>query len=138
MRNIAVVYWSGTGNTAEMAKKIAEGASAAGANVRMFTASEFAGQKMGDFDVTAFGCPPMGIEQLEEGEFAPMFSSCNLCGKKIALFGSYGRGNGEWMRAWEGKCVNHGAVLASSSYICSKKPNPQAQAACFDMGKSLI
>ena len=104
----AVVYWSGTGNTQMMAESVAEGAKTAGADVSVFTASEFSAEKLNEFDCIAFGCPSMGDEQLEEGEFEPMFNSCIplLCGKKIALFGSYGWGDGAWMRSWEETCGN--------------------------------
>ena len=94
MSKIAVVYWSGTGNTEMMALKVAEGAKAAGAEAALFNAAEFSPAAMDQFDAIAFGCPSMGAEQLEETTFAPMFAACEpkLKGKKIALFGSYGWG----------------------------------------------
>ena len=97
MRKIAVVYWSGTGNTEAMAASVAEGVQDAGAEAVMMTASEFDVTMMDTFDAVAFGCPSMGAEELEESEFAPMFSACEakLSGKRIALFGSYGWGDGE-------------------------------------------
>ena len=90
MSKVAVVYWSGTGNTEAMANAVVEGAKAAGAEVELFTASEFGANKIDEFDAVAFGCPSMGAEELEESEFAPMFEECEgkLKGKKIALFGS--------------------------------------------------
>ena len=92
MSKIAVVYWSGTGNTEAMANEVAEGAKAAGAEVDVLTASEFGADKMDAYDAVAFGCPAMGAEELEDTEFEPMFNACEskLSGKKIALFGSYG------------------------------------------------
>ena len=92
MSTIAVVYWSGTGNTEAMAKSVAAGARSAGAEVELLTAAEFGPDKLSAYDAAAFGCPAMGSEQLEEDEFEPMFSACKpaLKGKKIALFGSYG------------------------------------------------
>ena len=87
MTKTAIVYWSGTGNTAAMADFVAEGAKSAGADVSVFTADEFSADKINDFDSLAFGCPSMGCEQLEESEFEPMFDSCksSLKGKKIAF-----------------------------------------------------
>ena len=116
MAKVAVVYWSGTGNTEQMAQKVAEGAQTAGADTALLTAAEFDAAQMDAYDAVAFGCPSMGAEELEETEFEPMFSSCEskLQGKKIALFGSYGWGDGEWMRNWEQTCVDDGAVLALS------------------------
>ena len=140
MSKIAVVYWSSTGNTESMAAKVAEGARAAGAEVTCCTAAEFSADMMDNFDAVAFGCPSMGSEQLEESEFEPMFSSCEpkLSGKKIALFGSYGWGDGEWMRTWEENCAANGAVLACDSVICNEAPDADAEAACISLGKSLI
>ena len=107
MSKVAVVYWSGTGNTEAMANEVAEGAKEAGAEVTVFGAAEFSEDKVDEFDAIAFGCPAMGAEVLEEEEFQPMFDACEgkLGGKKIALFGSYGWGDGEWMRNWEEECM---------------------------------
>ena len=139
MSKIAVVYWSGTGNTEMMAGKVAQGAQEAGCEVNTFTAAEFSADMMDSYDAIAFGCPSMGAEQLEEGEFEPMFSSCEskLQGKKIALFGSYGWGDGEWMRSWEETCREDGAVLACQSVICNEAPVDEADAACIELGKAL-
>ena len=140
MSKIAVVYWSGTGNTQAMAEAVAAGAQQAGAQVEVREASAFGGEDVKEFDAIAFGCPSMGAEQLEESEFEPMFQSCEpeLSGKKIALFGSYGWGDGEWMRNWEQVCRDDGAVLVCDSVICNEAPNEEAQAACMDLGKALV
>ncbi len=140
MSKIAVVYWSGTGNTQAMAEAVAEGASQAGAEVTVFEAVDFSPEQMGAFDAVAFGCPSMGAEQLEESEFAPMFTECEpmLSGKKIALFGSYGWGDGEWMRNWEQTCTADGAVLACDSVICNEAPDEDGVEACKMLGKALV
>ena len=90
MKKIAIVYWSGTGNTAQMAEAVAEGAGAAGAQANLFTPSDFSPAQVKDYDAIAFGCPAMGAEQLEDFEFEPLFLQCapELNGKDIALFGS--------------------------------------------------
>ena len=139
MGKIAVVYWSGTGNTEAMAHKVVEGAEAAGAEVALFTAAEFAADMMDQFDAVGFGCPSMGAEVLEEDEFEPMFVSCEpkLENKKISLFGSYGWGDGEWMRDWEETCRKDGAVLACDCVICNETPDDEANAACIALGKAL-
>ena len=140
MSKIAVVYWSGTGNTEAMANAVAEGAKNAGAAVELFTADAFSASRMDDFDAIAFGCPSMGAEQLEESEFEPMFTDCEsrLSGKKIALFGSYGWGDGEWMRSWEDTCRDKGAELACESVICMEAPDDEAEAACRSLGAALV
>ena len=139
MRKVAVVYWSGTGNTEAMAAAVAEGIREKGAEAALFTAAEFDASMVDDFDAIAFGCPSMGAEQLEESEFEPMFSACEpkLQGKKIALFGSYGWGDGEWMRNWEETCAADGAVLACESVICNDAPDDDAEAACRSLGAAL-
>ncbi|HWQ78381.1 MAG TPA: flavodoxin [Anaerovoracaceae bacterium] len=139
MSKIAVVYWSGTGNTEKMADLVAAGARAAGAEVTIYTASKFSAALMDAYDAVAFGCPSMGDEELEESEFEPMFASCRskLKSKKIALFGSYGWGDGEWMSNWEEACISDGAVLACDSVICMEAPDDDASEACRALGEAL-
>ena len=100
MKKIAVVYWSGTGHTEEMAQQVAAGIQEAGVNPEIIAAAGFSSSLVGSFDAIAFGCPAMGAEELEPDEFAPLFEACLplLRGKPIALFGSYGWGDGEWMQ----------------------------------------
>ena len=139
MSKIAVVFWSGTGNTEAMANKVLEGAKAAGAEADLFAAADFGLPRVEEYDGIAFGCPSMGAEQLEESEFEPMFIACEsgLKGKKLALFGSYGWGDGEWMRNWEDTCRNDGAILVCDSVICCEAPDAEAEAACIALGKAL-
>jgi len=140
MSKIAVVYWSGTGNTEEMAKQVAEGAKAVGADVAMYMASEFSTDPIDTYDAIAFGCPSMGDEVLEESEFQPMWDNVEpkLKGKRIALFGSYGWGDGEWMRNWENTCNNQGISLACDCVICNETPDDEAIEAGKSLGKALI
>ena len=140
MSKAAVVYWSGTGNTQSMAEFIAAGVKDAGGEAVILTSAEFTADMIDEYDAIAFGCPSMGAEQLEEDEFEPMFEACRskLSGKKIALFGSYGWGDGEWMRNWEELCKGDGAVLACDCVICNEAPDDEASAACAAMGKALV
>lgn len=139
MAKSAIVYWSGTGNTAAMADKIFDSAKESGTDVELFNASEFGANKVDEFDFIAFGCPSMGCEQLEDMEFEPMFEQCKpkLKGKNIALFGSYGWGGGEWMSTWEEDCKNFGANLAFDSIICNDAPDDEALAKCEELGKTM-
>ena len=136
---IAVVYWSSTGNTEAMAQAVLEGAKKAGAEAELFTATDFGADQMDAFDAVAFGCPAMGAEELEDTEFAPMFEGCEpkLSGKKIALFGSYGWGDGEWMRTWEDTCREKGAELVCDSVICQEAPDDDALDSCRKLGEAL-
>ena len=99
MSKVAVIYWSGTGNTQQMAEAVAEGAKGAGAEVSVFSVSEISAADAAAYDHLALGCPAMGGEVLEESEFEPFFSELegSLSGKKVVLFGSYDWGDGQWM-----------------------------------------
>ena len=140
MSKIAVVYWSGTGNTEAMANAVLEGVKEAGAEGELLNCGEFDAAKVADYDAIAFGCPAMGDEVLEEGEFEPMFEGCvsALKDKKIALFGSYGWGDGEWMRNWEERVQEDGAtVVGGEGVICHEVPDDAAAADCIALGKLL-
>ena len=134
MNKVCVVYWSGTGHTEAMAQAVAESSQG-----KLFTAAEFGPDQAKEYDAIAMGCPAMGAEVLEEEEFQPMFDAVKpvLAGKKVALFGSYGWGDGEWMRNWEEECLGAGATLASDSVICQDDPDEDALAACRALGEAL-
>ena len=119
---------------------VCEGVKEKGAEAVLFTAGEFDASMIGEFDAIAFGCPSMGAEELEDGEFLPMFEACEsaLSGKKIALFGSYGWGDVEWMRNWEETCKNDGAVMACDFVICNEAPDDGAVASCKALGAALV
>ena len=140
MSKIAIVFWSGTGNTAQMAQAISDGASVAGAEAVLINASDFKPEDMDKYDSIALGCPAMGAEVLEETEFQPMFDSIesSLSGRKIALFGSYGWGDGEWMRQWEAQVKSAGALLVADPVIAHEAPDENALYECRALGRSLI
>lgn len=132
---IAVIYWSGTGNTEAMASAVAEGAGA-----ELYSVSQFSGD-VSEYDRLAFGCPAMGAENLEEGEFEPFFEGIEskLSGKKVALFGSYGWGDGEWMRNWEERAKNDGATLVGGEgLIVNETPDDEALEKCAALGAELV
>ena len=139
MSKVAVVFWSGTGNTESMADAVAQGARGAGASVDVLGPSDFDASKVAAYDGIAFGCPAMGAEVLEEDEFEPMFQDVKgaLSGKNIALFGSYGWGDGEWMRNWEDDCKAAGANLVVDSVMANEAPDDDAIAACKALGAAL-
>lgn len=140
MKKTAVVFWSGTGNTESMANAVLEGMKAAGAEAELFTSEQADAAKLALFDAIAFGCPAMGAEELEETEFAPMFDAVkgSLSGKDAALFGSYGWGDGQWMRDWVERAQGDGAqVLNGEGLICNEAPDEDVQAACRKLGADL-
>ena len=131
----AVIYWSGTGNTQQMAEAVAEGAGA-----ELFSVSEFSGN-IEDYDRVAFGCPAMGAEELEDSEFEPFFSGVvdKLSGKKVALFGSYGWGDGEWMRNWTEQVKGAGAeVVNGEGLIANEAPSDDDLENCRILGQALV
>ena len=123
-----------------MALAVLEGAKEKGAEAVLFTAAEFSASMLGEYDAIAFGCPAMGDEVLEEDEFQPMWDSCedSLNGKNIALFGSYGWGNGEWMRDWESRITSDGAtILNGEGLIANNEPTTEVLDECKEIGRKL-
>ncbi|MCR4601214.1 MAG: flavodoxin [Clostridia bacterium] len=139
MSKVAVVFWSATGNTEAMANAVADGAKGAGADVELITARDFDADRLGDYDAVAFGCPAMGDEVLEEDEFEPMFESVEgaLSGKKVALFGSYDWGDGQWMRDWVERTKGKGAALVDDGLIVNNTPDDEGIALCKAQGARL-
>ena len=139
MAKVAIVYWSSTGNTEMMANEIAYGARGKGADVSVITSDSFGTADVDQYDALAFGCPAMGSEELEDTEFEPMFSDVEpkLPGKKVALFGSYDWGDGEWMRTWESRCRENGIDLLQEGLIANNTPDDDAIAACRALGEKL-
>ena len=140
MSKVAVVYWSGTGNTEAMANAVAEGAKGAGAEVDILVASDFNSGKVAEYDGIAFGCPAMGAEVLEEGEMEPFVTEVEAfaAGKKIGLFGSYGWGDGQWMRDWVERMEAAGAKIVGGEGLMSHEtPDDSVLAECENLGKQL-
>lgn len=136
MSKVAIVFWSATGNTETMANCIAEGA---GAAATIVPCGEMNAAKLGEYDVVAFGCPAMGAEQLEESEFEPMYQDLrgSLSGKPVGLFGSYGWGDGEWIRTWAEDAEAAGARLVVEPVMANGSPDGDAEAACAALGTAL-
>ena len=139
MGKVAVVYWSGTGNTEEMAKAVLEGAKKGGADAELFTVSDFGADKMAGYNGFLFGCPAMGDEVLEEDEFEPFFTEAerNLSGVPVGLFGSYGWGSGAWMESWAERTRAAGAKLVADGVIVENAPDDDGVKACEALGEAL-
>lgn len=138
MAKVLVVYWSGTGNTQIMAEKIAEGLEIAGAEVDLREVSDVDPEELIDYDKVAFGCPSMGSEVLEEEEFEPFFEECEpeIDGLPVALFGSYGWGDGEWMRNWVDRAEDAGAdVFRGEGLIIQETPDEDGEEDCIEFGE---
>ena len=129
----AVIFWTGTGNTEAMANAVAEGAGVSAVNVSDFS------DDVSTYDAFALGCPAMGAEVLEEDVFEPFFTDLEgkLSGKKVGLFGSYGWGDGEWMRNWEERVKAAGAELVADGVMANEAPDDDALKACKELGEKL-
>ena len=139
MSEIVVAYWSGTGNTQAGAELIGKGIEAAGGTAKVVSVEQYAAANLKDYPVFALGCPSMGAEQLEETVMEDYVTEVEAfaSGKKIALFGSYGWGDGQWMRDWVERMENAGAeVLGGESAIYMNEPDAYADD-LMELGKSL-
>lgn len=136
MEKVLIAYWSGTGNTEAMAQAIANGIKNAGAECDVVNVSE--NPDVTSYDKIAFGCPAMGAENLEEGEFEPFFEDAEskISGKKVALFGSYGWGDGEWMQEWATRTTNAGANLFNNNLIINETPDDEGISNCEAFGET--
>ncbi|WP_346356117.1 flavodoxin domain-containing protein [Azotosporobacter soli] len=135
MKTIAVIYWSGTGNTQKMAEEIATAAQVSATPVEIADPASVASA-----DVIALGCPSMGDEVLEESLMEPFICSLTplISGKSLFLFGSYGWGSGAWMSAWEERMQEAGARLLRESLICHETPDDAALKDCRRAGEALL
>ena len=140
MAQITIVYYSETGNTEAMASMVAKGVEAAGATAKIVSVDGFDVAELKDEAAFALGCPAMGDEVLEEGTMEPFVEEVAkfAAGKRIGLFGSYGWGDGEWMRTWEKDCDDVGINLVCESVICTETPDDAALEACRALGKALV
>lgn len=138
--SISVVYWSGTGNTKEMAEAVAEGIREGGAEAAVLEVSQADEGTLEGENVFALGCPSMGSEELEESEMEPFVAELEgkVSGKSILLFGSYGWGDGEWMRNWCERMAGAGAKLVEAEgVIANEAPGEEEKKACREAGKKL-
>ena len=139
MDKIYVVFWTQGGNTQAMAEAIGEGIREAGKEAEVVFVTGANLDELKAAPKFALGCPAMGAEVLEESEMEPFVCDVEgfASGKKIALFGSYGWGDGEWMRTWEDDCRANGMKLVCDSVICCEAPEDDALAQCKKLGATL-
>lgn len=141
MSKINVVYWSQTGNTEALANAVVEGIEITGGQAEAVNVAKADLDELKAADRFALGCPAMGAEVLEEEEMEPFVEKvCEFAsGKKVALFGSYGWGDGEWMRNWVEKMTQAGAtVVNGEGLICLEAPDENALSAARELGKNLM
>ena len=140
METVKIVFWSQGGNTAAMAAAVAEGVQEAGSKAEIINVSDASAADLQSMKGFALGCPAMGAEVLEEMEMEPFMCKLegSLAGKSVGLFGSYGWGDGQWMRDWEERCKAAGAaIVGGEGVICQETPDDGAIASCRALGKAL-
>lgn len=140
METVKIVFWSQGGNTAAMAAAVAEGVQEAGSKAEIINVSDASAADLQSMKGFALGCPAMGAEVLEEMEMEPFMCELegSLDGKSVGLFGSYGWGDGQWMRDWEERCKAAGAaVVGGEGVICQETPDDGAIASCRALGRAL-
>ena len=140
MKNVAVIYWSGTGNTQKMAEAVSEGAKLQGAAVNLLEVARASAEDVLKADAVALGCPSMGCEVLEEEEMEPFVQSLenqDLKGKPVVLFGSYDWGDGQWMRDWSDRMVGLGVNLLAEGLAVQNTPEEQELEKCRELGRKL-
>lgn len=136
-----IVYWSQTGNTEAMANAVAEGVTEAGGNAEVLFVGSVNAEDLQGESTFALGCPAAGAEELDTGEMEPFVSELEsgVKGKKIGLFGSYGWGDGEWMRKWVERMENAGAeIIGGEGVICQGAPDNSGLDACKELGRKLV
>jgi flavodoxin short chain len=141
VKKILIAYWSGSGNTEAMAKRVAQGVTDVGGEALLKSAAETTPAMVREAAALAFGCPAMGAEVLEESEMEPFIaslSSAEVGGKALGLFGSYDWGDGQWMRDWVGRMKGLGAVVDGGGIIAQLAPGNDSLTKCYELGKRLV
>lgn len=140
MSKVAIIYWSGTGNTEKMAEAIYSRLKEKEVDADLIQAGAFTSADADKYNAFAFGCPAMGNEELEEGEFEPMFESVedSLANKATVIFGSYEWNDGQWMIDWQERCEEHDINLAANGLTAYGEPGEEDINACYDLADSLI
>jgi flavodoxin I len=133
-----IVYWSGTGNTEKMAELIKKGIINSGKDAEIISVSDVKVEDLIKEDILVLGCSAMGDEILEESEFEPFIDeiSTKISGKKVALFGSYGWGDGQWMRDFEERMISYGCTIIDNPLIIQNEPDNNEED-CINLGKKI-
>ena len=139
MAKIAVVFWSGSGNTEAMANAVVEGAEQGGAEVELIRVGDFSVDRIVDYDGILMGCPACGTEELDEGEFEPFFVEAenHLKDVKVGMFGSYGWGGGAFMDTWTERVRAAGGAMVADGVTCELEPDDDALECCRALGAAM-
>lgn len=134
-----IIYWSSTGNTEKMAQLIGKGLTEIAVDVAIKQVSESSCQDIEDSDIVLLGCSAMGVEEIDTSEMEPFIKTNGeaFVNKKVALFGSYGWGDGEWMQDWETMMSDLGASIEVDSLTVNEMPVGDSELNCIEFGKDI-
>ena len=137
---VGIIYWSGIGNTERMASLIAAGAESSGADVTVKNVADASPGELDRYDAVALGSPATSSERVEESEMAVFLKDAvlHLAGKPTGLFGSYGWGDGEWMRKWADEMRRAGASLIDGGLAVRESPEGESADLCVEFGGKLV
>lgn len=140
MAKVAVVFWSGSGNTEAMANAVMDGVTKGGAEGELIRVGDFSADRIADYDGILMGCPACGTEELDEGEFEPFFVEAenHLKDVKVGLFGSYGWGGGAFMETWTQRTKDAGAAMVADGVTCENEPDEDALVRCEELGAAMV
>ena len=139
MATLNIIYYTGTGNTADMAKYIGEGAENAGADVKLINVEE-ADESAINADFVAYGSPAVGAEEIapELVEFFEWIKEQSI-GKTVGLFGSYDWGQGGWMETWREEMINEGFSIVNDGLIIHLAVDDDEKIEkCKEYGKAIV
>lgn len=136
---INIIYWTGSGNTEEMAKLIKLGAEEAKASVNLLPVDTATEEDVVNCDILCLGSPAMGAENIDETEMEPFLNTVSdkLSGKDVILFGSYGWGSGEWMTTWEDDMIDKGVNLLEREVIANEFPEGDDAEKLIELGRKI-
>ena len=139
MAKVAVVFWSGSGNTEAMANAVMEGVAKGGAEAELIRVGDFSADRIADYDGILMGCPACGTEELDEGEFEPFFVEAenHLKDVKVGMFGSYGWGGGAFMDPWTERVNAAGGAMVADGVTCELEPDDDALERCRALGAAM-
>ena len=139
MATLNIIYYTGTGNTQDMAKYISEGAESAGVSVKLINVEE-ADETAVDADFIAFGSPAGGAEEVapEMIEFIEEIKD-KIFGKKVGLFGSYDWGQGGWMETWREEMIAENLSVVDDGLIIHLSVDDDEKIEkCREYGKAIV
>ena len=139
MAKLNIIYYSGTGNTEQIASYIEEGAKDSGVEVEKIEVSS-ADESSLDADFIASGSPATGAEEVAPEMVDYVDSVKNkLEGKTVGLFGSNDWGTGEFLETWKEELEGLGAKVVGDGLVINLAPDDDDKIeASKNYGKTIV